>query len=40
MNTDDDAIVGIFDLGLDLPDDDLFPSSDLENYDGEHYDTL
>ncbi|XP_057517941.1 protein FAR1-RELATED SEQUENCE 5-like [Amaranthus tricolor] len=37
MNTDDDAIVGIFDLGLDLPDDDLFPSSDLENYDGCFY---
>ena len=30
----------MFDLGLDLPNDDLFPSSDLKDYDGEDDDTV
>ena len=30
----------MFDLELDLPEDDLFPSSDSEDYDGEDNDIV
>ena len=39
MDNDDEEISAMFDLGLDLPDDDLFPSFDSEDYDGEDDDT-
>ena len=40
MDTDDEDISTMFDLGLDLPDDDLFPSSDSEGYDIKDNDTV
>ena len=40
MDNKDEEISAMFDLGLDLPDDDYFPSSDSEDYDGEDDDTV
>ena len=40
MDTNDEEITGIFDLGLHLPDYDLFPSSNEEDYDGEDNSTI
>ena len=40
MDSKDEKFSAIFDLGLDLPDDDLFPSSDSEDYDGEDDDIV
>jgi hypothetical protein len=41
MDSDDEEIAGMFDLGLDLPDiSDLFPSSDSEDYDIKNNDTV
>ena len=35
MDNCDEEIAAMFDLRLNLPDDDLFPSYDEEDYDGE-----
>ena len=40
MDSKDEEILAMFDLGLNLPDDDLFPSSDSEDYDGEDDDIV
>ena len=40
MDSEDEEFSTMFDLGLDLPDDDYFPSSDSEDYDGEDDDTV
>ena len=40
MDSEDEEISAMFDLGLDLPIDDVFPSSDSEDYDGEDDDTV
>ena len=40
MDSEDEEISAMFDLGLDLPDNDLFPSSDLDDYDGEDDDIV
>ena len=40
INSEDEEISAMFDLGLDLPDDDLFPSSDSEDYDIKDNDTV
>ena len=40
MDSEDEEISVMFDLGLDLPDDDLFPSSDSEDYNGKDDDTV
>ena len=40
MDSDDEEISAMFDLGVDLSDDDLFPSSNLEDYDGQDDDTI
>ena len=40
MDNEDEEISIMFDLGLDLPDDDLFSSSDSKDYDGEDDDTI
>ena len=40
MDSEDEEISAMFDLGLDLLDDNLFPSSDSEDYDGKDDDTV
>ena len=40
MDNEDEEILAMFDLGLDLSNDDLFPSFDSEDYDGEDDDTV
>ena len=40
MDSEDEEFSTMFDLGLDLPDDDYFPSSDSEDYGGEDDDTV
>ena len=40
MDSEDEKISDMFDLGRDLRDNDLFPSSDSKDYDGEDDDTV
>ncbi len=40
MDSEDEEISAMFDLGLNLPNDDLFASSDSEDYDIEDNDTV
>ena len=40
MDSEDEKISAMFDLGLGPPDDDLFPSSDSEDYNDEDDDTV
>ena len=40
VDGEDEEISAMFDLGLNLPDDDYFPSSRSEDYDGEDDDTV
>ena len=40
MDNEDEEISAMLDLGLDLPEDDLFPSSNSKDYDGEDGDTV
>ena len=40
IDSEDKEISAMFNLGLDLPDYDLFSSSDSEDYDGEDDDTV
>ena len=40
MDSEDEEISAMFDLRLDLPDDDYFPSSDSKDYNGGDDDTV
>ena len=40
MDSEEEEISTMFDLGFDLLDDDLFPSSDSEDYDGKDDDIV